>query len=303
MDSGFSRIDEKTRSIQVLTAASGTGAPDVRCRFGPMALRERGLESQLRQNELRVVWRDVAVTDTLHLPAPESVARVAERLADNVTSAIREGSFVVVLGGDHSCAIGTWSGAAKALRRRGPIGLIWVDAHMDSHTPETTPSGNYHGMPVACLLGHGDKQLVKIAGRSPAVDPRHLCLIGIRSYERGEADLLERLGVAIFDAAAVKQRGLDSVMADAVSIATKGTAGFGVSVDVDAVDPGEAPGVGTPAAGGLKGDEIRASLRHASRHQSYIGFELAELNPALDQSGATVQIASEIVAAAVPGKR
>jgi arginase len=303
MDSGFSKLGEKTRSVQILTAASGTGAPDVRCRFGPMALRERGLEAQLRHNDTTVAWHDLAVTDTLHLPAAESVARVAERLAESVASAVRDGSFFVVLGGDHSCAIGTWSGAAKALRRRGPLGLIWIDAHMDSHTHETTPSGNFHGMPVACLLGHGDKRLVKIAGRSPAIDPRHLCMIGIRSYERGEADLLERLGVAIFDAAEVKRRGLGSVMGDAVSIVNKGTAGFGVSVDVDALDPGEAPGVGTPAAGGLKADEVRASLAQVSKHQRYVGFELAELNPALDSSGVTVQVAGEIVAAAVPGKR
>jgi arginase len=303
MDTGFQKVGERVRGVQVLTAASGTGAPDVRCRFGPMALRERGLETQLKRGEASISWRDIAVTDTLHLPALDSVVQVAERLSDNVAAAMQDGSFFVVLGGDHSCAVGTWSGAAKTLRRRGPLGLVWIDAHMDSHTPETTPSGNYHGMPVACLLGHGDKRLVKLAGRSPAVDPRHLCMIGIRSYERGEADLLERLGVAIFDIAAVKRRGLDAVMADAISIVNKDTAGFGVSMDVDAIDPGEAPGVGTPASGGLKADEVVEAVGHVSRHQNYVGFELAELNPALDPSGATVQVAGEIVAAAVPGKR
>jgi arginase len=268
-----------------------------------MALRERGLEAELKRGDAPVAWRDIAVTDTLHLPAADSVALVAERLADNVAATMKDGSFFVVLGGDHSCAVGTWSGAARTLRRRGPLGLIWVDAHMDSHTPDTTPSGNYHGMPVACLLGHGDKRLVKLAGKSPAIDPRHLCMIGIRSYERGEADLLEQLGVAIFDFATVKRRGLDAVMADAISIVDKGTAGFGLSVDVDAIDPGQAPGVGTPASGGLHADDVVEVVPKVARHPNYIGFELAELNPALDQSGVTVQIARDIVAAAVPGKR
>jgi arginase family enzyme len=128
-------------------------------------------------------------------------------------------------------------------------------------------------------------------------------MIGIRSYERGEADLLERLGVAIFDVATVKRRGLAEVMADAIAVVTKGTAGFGVSVDVDVLDPGEAPGVGTPAADGLKGEEVVEAVRAAASHEKFVGFELAELNPALDHDGSTVQIAIEIVAAAVPGER
>jgi arginase len=303
MDTGYPKISVRPRTVQVLTAAAGTGAPDVRCRFGPMALREGGLEGKLKRGDTPVAWRDLAVTDTLHLPAPEAVVRVSERLAEGVAAAIKDGALFVVLGGDHSCAVGTWSGAAKALRRRGPLGLIWIDAHMDSHTLETSPSGNYHGMPVACLLGHGDKRLVKIAGKSPAVDPKHLCMIGIRSYERGEADLLERLGVAIFDVATVKRRGLAEVMADAIAVVSKGTAGFGVSVDVDVLDPGEAPGVGTPAADGLKGEDVIEAVRAAAGHEKYVGFELAELNPALDHDGSTVQLATEIVAAAVPGER
>jgi hypothetical protein len=170
-------------------------------------------------------------------------------------------------------ATGTWSGAAAALRPRGALGLLWIDAHMDAHRPHTSPSGNLHGMPLACLLGHGEPALATLAG-APALAPAHVCLVGVRSYEAEEAQLLEQLGVRVFLMDEVRRRGLPAVLREAHAVVTRGTAGFGVTLDVDAVDPQEAPGVGTPAPGGLRAGSLLAELerlgamRASSRRRS-----------------------------------
>src|SRR5262249_55803052 len=157
---------------------------------------------------------------TLSAPAGDDavtiVATVAEQLATRTQKLAASGRVPIVLGGDHSCAIGTWKGIARALAPRGPLGLIWIDAHMDAHTPLTTPSGNLHGMPLACLFGLGDPRLTSIAGGA-ALDPRRVCLLGVRSFEAEEAVLLQQLGVRVFFMHEVVRRGLQNVMRDAVA--------------------------------------------------------------------------------------
>jgi arginase len=203
-----------------------------------------------------------------------------------------------VFGGDHSCAVGTWSGVGNAVGRAGPVGLVWFDAHMDSHTPVTSPSGRLHGMPLACLMGHGEKALVAISRETAALRPDKICLVGVRSYEDGERALLERLGVRVFYMDDIRRRGLAAATDEAFAIARSGTVGFGVSVDLDVLDPSEAPGVGSRAEGGLLGRDLAAALARVRTLRGFLGLEIAEYNPIFDENGRTARQVRRLLAAA-----
>ncbi|PIO67544.1 arginase domain protein [Teladorsagia circumcincta] len=177
--------------------------------------------------------------------------------------------------------MGTWSGVASAIRPYGDLGLIWVDAHMDAHTPSSSPSGNIHGMPVAHLLGYGDKNLIRIGDRLPKILPHNMCMVGIRSYENGEQELLERLGVRIFYMDEVERRGIAEVMHEALYMVTRNTVGFGMSIDIDGFDVADAPAVGTPAENGIAASEfLRAVL--TLDLSKLLATEIVEFLPKLD---------------------
>ncbi len=183
----------------------------------------------------------------------------------------------------------------------GPLGLIWVDAHMDAHTPRTTPSGALHGMPLACLLGRGAASLTAIAEHA-TLDPAHLCLVGVRSFESAEAVLLKRLGVRIFFMEDIAHLGLDAVMREAIAHVRKDTAGFGISIDLDAVDPGDAPGVGSPVAGGIGAAELTAACSRLALQSALTGIEIAEYNPRRDRHLATGGLVANILDAMLAGQ-
>src|SRR5262249_12391204 len=232
----------------------------------------------------------------------DAVAGACEKLAERVADTIQDRGLPVVLGGDHSCAIGTWKGAAQALAPNGPVGLLWIDAHMDAHTPQTTPTGALHGMPLACLLGHGDPVVTALADDA-RIAPQHVCLIGVRSFESGEAALLKRLGVRVYFMREVVRRGLDAVMREALEIVQRGTAGFGVTIDLDALDPRDAPGVGTPVPGGLGVGELTATLTRLAHHPRLVGVEIVEYNPDRDRDAATAGLVTDILDALTAGER
>jgi len=286
-----------TRPAVLIGAALGLGARDPRCGRGPHQLLAGGLLAHLSAQGADVLWR-VTLQPQLRRRKSRDGAIVdfCARLAREVSAVVGAGEFPIVLGGDHSCAIGTWSGAAKALSARGPLGLVWIDAHMDSHTPSTSPSGMPHGMPLAALLGHGaDPELARDA-QGPLA-PQHLCLVGVRSYESAEAALLAELGVKIFPMTEIEERGIDAVLDDAVRIASTGTAGYGISIDLDALEPSDAPGVGTPVAGGIPAAGLIAALRNFSADHSLLALEVVEYNPHLDRGRKTAVIVEEILAA------
>jgi arginase len=287
------------RSIMIIGAASGAGAPDPACAEGPDALRRyRVFHATPLQH---VAWDAILRVPRAQQDTPlHAVASLNARLATEVATVLKAGHFPLVVGGDHSCAIGTWSGVRHALASKGPIGLIWIDAHMDSHTFATTPSGQIHGMPLACLLGHGDTALTGIDGPEIKLQPEHVCLIGVRSYEAGEAALLHQLGVRIFDMDEIRQRSLAEVFDEALAIVRHGTAGFGVSVDLDALDPEEEPGVGTPVPGGLHRDELAAALSRLRRDPAFVAMEIAEYNPRRDRRHATADAAGALLGAITP---
>ena len=287
------------RKIMVIGAASGAGAPDPATAEGPDALRRYRVFhatplQPLEWDAILRVPRDAADTP-LH-----AVVALAARLAAEVEAVLDAGHFPLVVGGDHSCAIGTWSGVHRALVEKGPVGLIWIDAHLDSHTFATTPSGQIHGMPLAALLGHGEPTLTAIDGPEPKLRPEHVCLIGVRSFEAGETALLQRLGVRVFQMDEIRRRGLPEVFEAALSIVRQGTAGFGVSVDLDALDPEEEPGVTTPVANGLCRAELAAALSRLRDDPAFVAMEIAEYNPRRDRGRATADAAGALVEAITP---
>ncbi len=293
---------ERVRAIQIVGVACGHGAKDPRCEAAPAALRAAHLISRLQTHGFRAAW-----SDTLH-PSPASTAdnlkavhNVCKRLAQRVEGIVRRGDIPIVLGGDHSCAVGTWKGAACSLRPRGPLGLIWIDAHLDAHTPQTSPSGMLHGMPLACLLGCGDPLLTGLAD-GITLQPQHVCLIGVRSFETGEAALLRKLAVRVFFMHEVARRGFDAVLREALAIVQRGTAGFGVTIDLDAVDPRDAPGVGTPSPGGIRAGELVAALTQLAHHPGLIGAEIAEYNPSRDRHSATAGLIVDALDAMLSGQ-
>jgi len=284
----------QTRAIRIVGAAIGQGAQDRGCASGPQALRSSGLLPRLLASGLDATWEITLRAEPGTQPLA-AVRGLSSRLSQRVESIARAGRFPLVLGGDHSCAIGTWSGNAAALRERGPLGLVWIDAHMDAHVPATSPSGALHGMPLACLLGHGEPGLVAVAGGG-ALRPEHVCLVGVRSYEGGEAQLLARLGVRIFFMDEVRRRGLRAVMAEARAIATRETAGFGITLDVDALDPREAPGVGSQEPGGLTSAALLRALAPLGTDARLAGFEIVEYNPFRDPEGRTAAVIGKLAA-------
>ena len=290
------------RPIQIIGAASGAGAPDPGCALGPAAVRNSGLLAVLRKRGADISWRAMLDASPEHPPLA-AVEQLCHTLAEEVLHGADEGALPLVIEGDHSCAIGTWSGAFLSLEKRGPLGLVWIDAHMDSHTPETSPSGAIHGMPLAALLGYGRPELCTIGSRLPKLQPRHLCLVGVRSYERGEAELLTRLGVRIFHMREVQRRGIAPVMAEALALAREGTAGFGISIDLDAFSPAESPGVGTPVQHGLHHLELDRVLRGIAADPRLVALELAEFNPLRDRGGRTLKLIGDILTAVVGVER
>jgi len=254
--------------MRMFAYASGIGGANPHCGEGPLVL--------------PIQW-DAVFAPASSIPALE-VKRMTEALAVKTEECIQKKEFFIVVGGDHTSAMGTWRGVAKGLF--GPLGLIWIDAHMDSHTLETSLSQRLHGMPLASLLGYGDKA---------SIDPENLCLIGVRSYEEGEAALLKKLKVRIYFMEEVKERGLAVVFKEALQKITKNTVAYGISVDIDSIDPSEAPGVDVPESDGLLPKELIPLLKEVSTDPRLIGAEIVEFDPTQDQEQKTQKLVMQLI--------
>lgn len=293
------------RTIHLLGYASGLGGVNLECGQGPLALQAspafQELSTELLKAGLCLNWESLIQPLPISLSEPaarfDEIQRLCQVLALQVAEFTRRKERFIVTGGDHTSAIGTWSGVREALS--GPLGLIWVDAHMDSHTPETSLSGRPHGMPLAALMGFGDSRFTRLLGRVPKIKPAHLCLIGVRSFEEGEAKLLKELGVRLFLMDEVKSRGLAVIFQEALSLVTEGTAGFGLSLDVDSLDPQEAPGVDVPEPDGLRVHELAAALRQVTKDPRLQGIEVVEFNPHKDVQQRTEQAIVKLIEAMI----
>lgn len=300
-DNRVKMIATDSKELTIIGAAACWGARDHRCETGPLVMRSHGLLRDLQAEGFDVQWQQLELPyvpdrDVNTIPI---IASYCEELADSVYEITRQGRQFAVIGGDHSCAIGTWSGVHRAVHEAGDLGLIWIDAHMDSHTADTSHSGAVHGMPLAVLLGQGDPLLTRVGHPGAKVLPKNVCLVGVRSYEPEEAALLEKLGVRVFHMSEVERRGLDSVMDEALERVTRGTLAFGLSIDMDALDPRDAPGVGSPEPKGLRGGDLVRALEKVHGHENLLGVEIVELNPQRDEADRTAKLAAELLLAAL----
>ena len=292
-------VPMRDRKVDLIGVASGLGGADAACAQAPSRLAAFGLEGILRRSGVEASWTATLAPTRNGGGVSGAVARLCAQLAACVAQSVRARHLPCVIGGDHSCAVGTWNGAATALEPRGLLGLVWIDAHMDSHTPGTSTSGRPHGMPLAALLGQCDHALAGL--EDGMLQPRHVCLVGVRSYEAAEAELLGRLGVRVFGIEEVVRRGLAQVMKDAIAVASEGTAGYGVTLDLDALDPREAPAVATPASFGIRGDELVRAFGRIGRDPKLVAFELAEYCPRLDRDGRSERLIGRLLCAALGG--
>lgn len=267
--------------------------------MGPSALRIAHLAARLRElghevhdvGNLEIPDRDAVPNAPRAIDLLPAIAQACQRLAQQASQAVREGSAPLVLGGDHSLSAGSVAGVATAFAERGQrIGLIWLDAHGDLNTPESSLSGNVHGMPLAHLLGHGDPRLSGIAGPGPAVRPEHLAIVGARDLDPAERQHARDWGVRVFTMRDIDERGMQSVMEEAIGIATRGTVGMHVSFDADFVDPTEAPGVGTPVRGGVTDREAHLAMEMICDSQQMIAMDVVEINPVLDDHNQTAEL-------------
>jgi arginase len=217
-----------------------------------------------------------------------------------VEQAVQQNKLPLVLGGDHSVAVGTVSGIANYYRSRNEkIGLIWIDAHADMNTPGSSPSGNVHGMPLACCIGNGPGELTGLFGFAPKVEPPNVAIVGLRDVDRREAPNIRQAGVRAYTMREIDERGLRAVMSEAIEVACNGTAGFHLSFDMDSVDPDEAPGVGTPVRGGLTYREAHLAMEIVNDSGRLLGMEVVEVNPVLDTANRTAILGVELVMSAL----
>jgi arginase len=292
--------------------------------MGPSAMRVAGLEARLEALGHQVVDGGnilVEIAETQHSGSANArflreIADTCTRTAEAVVRTLEDGMTPMVLGGDHSLAAGTVSGVAEFYRRRGQkIGVIWIDAHSDINTPETSPSGNVHGMPLAALLGLGAvpgsppelgagpesglSPLSHIFGYSPKISPENTVIVGARDIDSAERENIRRSGVAkVFTMRDIDERGMRTVMEEALSAASRGTVGYHVSLDMDWIDPEDAPGVGTPVRGGATYREAHLAMEIIADHGRLLSFEIVEVNPVIDDRNRTADLAVELACSA-----
>ncbi|MGH7549653.1 MAG: arginase [Gemmatimonadota bacterium] len=276
--------------------------------MGPSALRIAGLRE-------RIIRLGYEVTDLGDISAtiPEAAERGDERahflteigavnraLTERVQASLEAGAVPVVLGGDHSIAIGSIAGvAAWAREREGEVGLLWFDAHADMNTPESTPSGNIHGMPLAVALGYGHPDLTGIGGFSPKVKENKVVLIGARDLDPAERDLIHESGIRVFTMREIDEKGIVPILEEALAIVGEGTLGFHVSLDMDFIDPNFAPGVGTAVKGGVDYREGHLALEIVSDTDRMLSIDIVETNPILDERNRTGTLAVELILSAL----
>jgi len=299
------------RDIEIIGAPIDLGQGRRGVDMGPSAIRIADLEPNLEDLGHTVLDFgdiDVRIPETLEIGSPRlryksAILAACDTLRLEVERSLAAGRMPLILGGDHSIAIGSIAGASCHFRARGhSIGAIWFDAHGDANTAETTPSGNIHGMALAVSMGLGDPDLVGLGGPGPKIDPRRTALIGVRELDPGERDILKSSGATVFTIRDVDERGMRDVVSEAIAIAGEGTAGIHVSFDLDVVDPEDAPGVGTALWGGVTYREAHLAMEILSERANVVSLDLVEVNPVLDTRNMTGVLAVEL-ASSLLGKR
>jgi len=272
--------------------------------MGPSALRVGGIAQHLKSMGLQV--EDIG---NVLVKQPEEqhygekrakylaeIVETSKGLAQIVEKSLEDGMVPLVLGGDHSVAVGTVAGVTLFFRKREKrVGLIWLDAHADMNTPESSPSGNIHGMPLAAIAGYGPDELTLLAGPKPMMNPRNISLVGVRDIDARERKIIKESGVHVFTMRDLDERGMREVMAEALRFAQDESDGVCVSLDLDFVDPIDAPGVGTPVRGGVTYREAHLAMEMIADTKSVVSLEIVEINPVIDQHNQTAMLGIELV--------
>lgn len=266
--------------LYLLGYASGMGGVDPKTADGPFTIQQ----SSFIKTPEDYQWASIIhPRHSREFSDVEVISYSCMELAKAVSDLTKKQKKFCVIGGDHTSAIGTFSGVYHAMQDQGDIGLIWIDAHMDSHTPETSVSGRLHGMPLACLMGYGYPSLTGILEETPKIKPENLCLIGVRSFENGESELLERLNVKIYFIEEVQERGAETVLNEAIKLVSRNTVAYGISLDMDAIDPEESPGVDVPEANGMNAPELSSAIAKIIKDPKLVAMEIVEFNPSRDR--------------------
>jgi arginase len=299
---------EPKKAVSILGVPLGYGTSMAGVDMGPAALRVAGLRERVAKLGYSVRdLGDMRLERPQKPPEPHDklkymlqISSACEELAREVEQIVAAGELPLVLGGDHSIAIGSIAGVAAYCRKRQEtLGLIWFDAHADMNTPETTPSGNIHGMPLAVLLGYGASELTNIAGFSPKLNPALCAHVGARDIDDGERELIRKLGIRFFTMREIDERGMTACMDDAITIASRGTGGYAVTFDVDVLDPGDAPGSGTLVRGGLTYREAHLGMEKIAEAGGMRSLEVVEINTALDVNNKTAELGVELILSAL----
>ena len=289
-------MDRVNRNCAIIAVGCGLGARDHGCAHGPEVLRDMGLLERLAIIAPSLIWQDVAVDEGGGITPALSVATTCRNLADVVAETLRRGLFPIIIGGDHSIAMGTWSGLRRTMAPEQGFQLLWIDAHMDCHVPATSPSGALHGMPLACLLGRCHPDLAGIPCPVPPLRPDQIVLAGVRSFEPEEEDFTHHAGIRVIAMAEIRAKGLSLLLAPP-------DRPFGITLDLDALDPEDAPGVGSPVPGGLRAEELLAALERLLSSPHCLALEIVEFSPPHDVGGKTAALIETILGMALqPGQ-
>ena len=295
------------RKIRVIGVPLDLGQSRRGVDMGPSAVRVAGLEARLEGlghvvedgGNISVAIAEQKKEGDPHAKYLKEITATCTKHAELVVKTLEAGKVPVVLGGDHSVAAGTVAGIAEFHRRQGQkIGLVWIDAHADINTPETSPSGNVHGMPLAAIVGLGPPELANIFGFSPKVAPENCVIVGVRDIDATEKENIRKTGVEVFTMRDIDERGMRAVIEEALRMAGRGTAGYHISVDMDWIDPEDAPGVGTPVRGGATYREAHLAMEIIADHARMLGFEIVEVNPVIDEHNRTANLAVELAVSA-----
>jgi arginase len=295
-------------SVSILGVPLGYGASMAGVDIGPAALRVARLNQRIARlgysvrdlGDTRPERPQSAPEDEEKLKYVREISNTCEELAAEVEGILNADQLPLIVGGDHSIAIGSFAGVASYYRKQEQtIGLIWFDAHADMNTPETTPSGNIHGMPLAVLLGYGAPELTNVGGFAPKIAP-HLCAhVGARDIDAGERELISKLGIRFFTMREIDERGMNKCMDEAIEIASQATGGYAVTFDVDVLDPGDAPGSGTLVRGGLTYREAHLGMEKIAEAGGMRSLEIVEINTALDVNNKTAELGVELILSAL----
>jgi arginase len=278
-------------TLQTLGVASCLGGPIRSCGYAAEMLRDVFDRQQPEQKRLQLDWH--MVYPEIHGSKEEKLSGLNKLISRFTQQWTEQSQSFLVIGGDHSCALGTWGGVLNGLQQPDKFGLIWLDAHIDAHTFATSPSGNIHGMPVSALLGRADQKLAAMYPGSGFIKPENLILIGVRSYEHEEYDLLKQAAVEIVFAKQIDV--LAQVLIKAIDKLSLSCEVIGISIDLDFIDPEDAPGVETPAQGGIKAGELLEALSLINRHPKVCGLEISEFNPEKDSMNKTLYLMKDII--------